>query len=157
MPYVLNILVLGGVPCGRIERGRLIADPDEPCAATLRIDGRVFEGARSLLVVDEGKGYLSGWTLVEVPADPDAPAFLRVPPDGMGDLEALLEALLRRSPGAGALIYLEANRHISRSQPDDPHPPSPVLREGVSLSAFLRIVREHGVREEEIFPVTIVE
>ena len=47
-------------------------------------------------------------------------------------------------------MYLEANRAISRGDPDDPHPPEVVLKEHDSLDAFWKLLVLGRVVEDEI-------
>jgi hypothetical protein len=153
VPYVFNVLVVGSATLREIESGRLRAEADEPAVARLVLDHQVFRGTRYLLVTDDGQGYWSSIELVDIPRQGDAPSVLQLKADLQADFKAILGDLMQESPASELLVYLEANRIISRADPSSEQPANPTLHGPLSLGEFLEAISRREVVEEQVYLV----
>lgn len=150
MTYILNVISLGAKAAARADHGSIIAEQDHPLDAFLMIAGQSLIGQRYLLVTDDGSGYRSSVELVHVPHDNDLPTRIAIPHSLRDDLRGALTTLLESAPTRQLAVYLEANRAISRGDPDDPHPPEVVLKEHGSFDEFWKLAVLGRVVEDEI-------
>ncbi len=150
MTYILNAIPVGASVPEPCTSGRFIAELDEPAAATLEVGDETFSGIRYLIVSNDGSGYASSMTFVDVPSSADDPSTLRVG----RDVEAfghLLTCLLALSPVRRLILYLEANRVISRFDPTEEHQPTVVLNRPMTLAEILATVEERRFAEEAVY------
>lgn len=122
MTYILNAICVGlRVPLP-FRSGSIVAELDEPHIGDVDSADEFTNGIHYLVVVDDGSGYTGSDEFVLVPEDPDLPAVLRLPPIYRDDVRKLLSSLVMSSPHSRVVVYLESNRAITRSDPDEPHP-----------------------------------
>lgn len=150
MTYILNVISLGAKAAVQADHGSIIVERDQPPDAFLLIAGQSLIGQRYLLVTDDGSGYRSSVELVHVPHDNELPTRIAIPHVLREDLRGALATVLESAPTRELAVYLEANRAISRGDPDDPHPPEVVLKEHDSLDAFWKLLVLGRVVEDEI-------
>jgi len=154
MTYILNAICIGQSVPFTHRFGAVVAEFEEPHEAEIEVSGAVAFGAHYLIVVDDGTGYASSEEFVQIPDDPDQPALLRVPSQLRDDVIALLDALIEASPSRRLAVYLEANRAISRQDPDDPHPVEIRRAEFESLREFWAAEKAGKIEEECIVEIT---
>jgi hypothetical protein len=150
MPYLLNVLSIGNTTSAPFYCGKIVAEPDDPPLATID-SGERYSGTRHLIVYDDGTTYRSGMAFVRVPENINSPAHLAVPRVWRGDFERLLRQLLANSPQQELILYLEANRIISRPGKDEPFPVVPDVFGPISLTALLSIIYSDAFREEVLY------
>jgi hypothetical protein len=155
MTYILNAIVIGSRVPVEASVGQIVIEIDDPPDAVLRVETETFVGMRHLIVVDDGDGYRSSMRLVSVPPHSEQPTVLSVPIDLQGDFRQALELLLSASPRRGLLLYLEANRSLSRADPDDIFPARSNLVHRENFSDLWRAVERGEVEEDE--PQLLVE
>lgn len=153
MTYILNAISLGAKTKVLADHGSIIAEPDEPLQAFMLVERRPLVGQRYLLVTDDGSDYRSSAELVHVPHNNELPTRVSIPREFREDLRRALETLLESAPTKQLAVYLEANRAISRCDPDDPHPTEVVLKEHESLDEFWKLAVLGRVVEDEIHVV----
>lgn len=151
MPYVLNVLVVGEGAPEQLCTGVLVAELDSPAEATLVVGDRRFQGTRYLIMSDDETNYRSGMKLVSIPSDVDQSATLNVDLELRSEFRSLLLALMGRSPQRELVLYLEANRIISRPDPTEEFPVTPKLHSPVPLGTLLHQVEEGALVEHEVF------
>jgi hypothetical protein len=151
--YIINAISLGANTTIQADHGSIIAEPDEPLQAFMLVERQTLIGQRYLLVTDDGSGYRSSAELVHVPHNNELPTRVSIPREVREDLRRALETLLESAPTKQLAVYLEANRAISRCDPDDPHPPEVVLREHESLDEFWKLALLGRIVEDEIHVV----
>lgn len=150
MTYILNAIAVGASVPEHCASGQFITEVDEPAFATLTVGDKAFPGIRYLIVRNDGSGYTSSMAFVYVPSSADDPAILRVGED-VEAFEHLLTCLLALSPVRRLILYLEANRIISRFDPTEAHQPSVVLNRAMTLPELLAIVEERRFVEEAVY------
>lgn len=150
MTYILNAIPLGSRGTIHWSEGRLLAEPDDPTTAFLRLNAETVVGTRYLIVTDDGSGYTSSMDLVSVPHDNRASTALVIPPSIRPSFQKLMSRLQQESPSGVLAVYLEANRAISRVDPEDPHPPDPTIVRNRSLNEYLHRVDRLEVVEDQI-------
>jgi hypothetical protein len=153
MPYLLNAIPLGASVPKHCTSGSLIAELDDPASAMLKIADSTFSGIRYLIVCDDGSGYTSSMPFVHIPSSADDPATLRVPDELMKSFENVLSCLLSLSPLRCVILYLEANRIVSRPDPTEEYPPTVVLNQTRGLAEILAIVKARRFAEEIVYVV----
>lgn len=136
MPFVLTIIAVGDTRTEAFVSGSVTADLDWPAAAELQVEGALFTGTRSLIVAAEEDGYVSGWRLIHVPESHQDAARLDVPREWAKDFKAVVTELMNRSPSRSLAAYVEANRIISRQEPD-PNPVRPALHARSHWTCFI--------------------
>ncbi len=150
MTYMLNVIPLGLRETPHLEVGRLSAELDDPPTAFLQVEGQCLIGTRYLIVTDDGTGYRSSNELVRVPRHSEQSTIVRVPAVLAEDLRRLLNELIQLSPERRIAVYLEANRAISREDPDDPFPVHPAVVEHVIFEELWEEIRQERMEEDEI-------
>jgi hypothetical protein len=153
MPYLLNAIPVGASVPKHCTSGSLITELDDPASAMLKIADNTFSGIRYLIVSDDGSGYTSSMPFVHIPASADDPATLYLAENLMKSFEDVLSCLLSLSPIRCVVLYLEANRIVSRPDPTEEHPPTVVLNQAVGLAEILATVKTGRFAEEIVFVV----
>lgn len=100
--------------------------------------------------MDDGSDYTGSMALVSVPRDNSLSTILVIPQSIRLSFQKLLLKLQQESPSGSLAVYLEANRAISRSDPEDPHPPDTTVVKSRNLEEYLHRVERLEVAEDQI-------
>lgn len=150
MTYIINAIVAEDGLRHPLRRGQIHADLDDPEEVMIALPATVVAGTRYLVTSLDADDYKSSMSLVDVPARVDQKAYVSASPGQLEDFEAILAALFARSRSRVLVVYLEANRIISRPPAaDDAQPDVHVVRHH-SFEDFIDAVRTHHVLEEEV-------
>lgn len=155
MTYILNAVCIGLPVPLPFRSGSILAEVDEPQMKSGEALNELGLGVHYLVVVDNGSGYTSSDELVQVPDDPDQPALLRVPTEFRDDAMKVLGLLARASPASRLIVYLEANRAMTRQDPDEPHPIAVRKVTFESLEDFWRAERDGRIEEECLAEISV--
>jgi hypothetical protein len=150
LTYILNAVALGSRATIHWNEGRLLAEPDEPTTAFLQLGSETLIGTRYLIVTQDGAGYTSSMALVSVPSDNSLSTVLVIPQSVRPSFQKLLLKLQQESPSESLAVYLEANRAISRADPEDPHPPDTTVVKSRNIEEYLHRVDRQEVAEDQI-------
>jgi hypothetical protein len=150
MTYMLNVISLGLRETPHLQVGRLSAELDDPPTAFLQVKGQSLIGTRYLIVTDDGTGYTSSNELVRVPRHSEQSTIVSVPAVLADDLRRLLIGLMQLSPERRLAVYLEANRAVSREDPDDPYPVHLAVVEHVIFEELWDKITQERMEEDEI-------
>jgi len=148
MTYILNAIVVGqGLSVG-IREDAVVAEPDDPPDTLFSVGEEVFSGMRYLLVTDDGTGYTSSDEFVDVPRHSEQATVLSVPDAIKESFRRALVSLLASSPTNQLVVYLEANRYLSRPDSDDISPVPPMLLKHPTFDRFWRVVEDFELEED---------